>query len=83
MFSIPDVEERLRQTEGRSLSTWAIFPEATSPEDIVLRQVLHEMYLEPFLTTQDQYKAQLKSLARGISARPIKGVPLLLFVGDF
>ena len=39
--STPDVEQRLRQMEGRSLSIWAIDPAVTSPEDIVFRQVLH------------------------------------------
>ena len=29
-------------------------------KDIAYRQILHERYLEPFLTTQGQYKAQLK-----------------------
>ena len=38
VFSTPDVEQRLRQTEGRSLSTWAIGPEATSPEEVTLRK---------------------------------------------
>ena len=45
VFSTPDVDQRLRRTEGRSLSTWSIVPEATSPEDIAFRQVLHERYL--------------------------------------
>ena len=47
VFSTPDVEQRFRQTEGRSLSTWAICPEATSPEDTALRKALNERYLEP------------------------------------
>ena len=82
VFSIPDVEERLRQTECRSHSIWAIFPEATSPEDIAFRQVLHERYLEPFLITQNQYKAHFESLARGISVRPIEGVLIFLFASE-
>ena len=53
------------------------------PEDIVFRQVLHERYLGPFLTTQGQYKAHLDSLARGISVRPSKGGPILLVAGEF
>ena len=61
VFSTPDVEQRLRQTEGRSLATWAIAPEATSPEDIAFRKALHKRYLEPFLTTQGQYLAHLES----------------------
>ena len=82
MFSTPDVEQRLRQTEGHSLSTWVIVPKDTLPEDIAFRKVLNERYLEPFLTTQGQYKAHLESLARGISVRPINGVPILLFAGE-
>ena len=76
------MDQRLRQTESRSLLTWAFGPAATSPEDIVFRQVLQEKYLEPFLTKQDQYKTYLESLARGISVRPIKGVSILLLAGD-
>ena len=34
------------------------------------------------MTTQGQYKAHLESLARGISARPINLVPILLFAGE-
>ena len=82
MFSTPDVEQRLRQTEGRSLSTWAIGPEATSPEDIVFHQDLHERYLEPLLTSHGQYLSHLESLAHGVSVRPINGVPILLFAGE-
>ena len=82
MFSTPDVEQRLRQTEGRSLATWSIAPEALSPEDIAFRKALHERYLEPFLTTQGQYLAHLESLSRGVSVRPIQGVPILLFAGE-
>ena len=82
MFSTPDVEQCLRQTEGRSLATWAIALKATSPEDIPFRKILHERYIEPFLTTQGQYLAHLESLSRGVSARPIQGVPILLFAGE-
>ncbi|CAI5712939.1 unnamed protein product [Hyaloperonospora brassicae] len=82
VFSTPGVEQRLRQTEGRSLSTWATGPEATSPEDIAFRKALNERYLDPAFTTQGQYLAHLESLSRGVSVRPIKGVPILLFVGE-
>ena len=82
MFLTPDGEQRIRQTEGRSLSTWAIGPKATSPEDIAFRKVLNERYLEPFLTTQDQCKSNLESLAHGVPVRPIKGVPILLIAGE-
>ena len=53
------------------------------PEDIAFRKVLNERYLEPFLTAQGQYKSHLESLAHGVSARPIKGVPIVLFAGEF
>ena len=82
MFLTPDGEQRIRQTEGRSLSTWAIGPKATSPEDIAFRKVLNERYLEPFLTTQAQYKSHLESLSHGVSVRLIKGVSILLFAGE-
>ena len=64
------------------LATWAIAQEATSPEAIALRQALHGRYLEPFLTTQGQYLAHLESLYRGVSVRPIQGVPILLFASE-
>ena len=51
-------------------------------EDIALRKALHERYLGPFLTTQGQYLAHLESLSRGVSVRPIQGVPILLFAGE-
>ena len=40
------------------------------------------MYLEPFLTTQGQYKSHLESLAHGVLVGPIKGVPIFLFAGE-
>ena len=67
----PNVKQSLRQTEGRSLLTWAIAPEATLPEDIAFCQVMYERNSEPFLTTQGQCKAHRESIDRGISARPI------------
>ena len=82
MFSTPDVEKHLRQRKGRSLITWVIAAEATTPEDIAFRQDLHKRYLEPFLTTLGQYKTRLKSRARGTSARSSKSVPVLLFAGE-
>ena len=82
MLSILAVEERLRQTEGRSRASWIIALEATSPEDIAFLQDLHERYLEPFLTPQGQYKSHLEILARSVSVRPIKRVPILLFAGE-
>ena len=79
VLSTPDVGDRLHQKEVRSLPTWAIAPESTSPEDIAFRKIFRERYLQPFLTTQGQYKAHLESLDRGISGRPTKGVLILLF----
>ena len=76
------MEQRLRQTEGHILATWAIAPEATSPEDIKFRKALHERYLEPFLTTQGKYLAHLDSLSRGVSVQPIQGVSIFLFAGE-
>ena len=47
-----------------------------------LRKTRNERYLEPYLTTQGQYRTHLESLSRGGSARPIKGVPILLYAGE-
>ena len=75
VFSTSDVEERLRHTEDRSLATWVIVLEATSPEDIAFRLVMHERYLEPFLTTQGQYKSHLESLDHGVRFDRLKACP--------
>ena len=77
VFSTTDVEQRLRQTEGRSLATLVIGPKATSPEEIAFRKVLNERYLEPILTTQGQYKSHLESTAHGVSVRPIRACHLV------
>ena len=82
VFTSPDVKERLRQTKGRSLLTWAIALQATPTEDMSFRQVIHEKYLEPLLTTQGHYKAHLENLARRILVRMIKSVSILLFAGE-
>ena len=54
------VEERLRQTTGQTLATWTIGPVAAFPEEGASGQALRERYLEPYLTTQSQYKASLE-----------------------
>ena len=53
------VEERLRQTTGQTLATWTIGPVAAFPEEGASGQALRERYLEPYLTTQSQYKHAL------------------------
>ena len=45
-------------------------------------QGLHKRYLEAFLTTQGKYKAHLDIIACGIPILQIKGVPILLLVGE-
>ena len=79
VFTPPSVKERLRQTTGQSLATWTIGPVATSPEEVASGQALRERYLEPYLTTQSQYKARLEMQARGAPVPPMKGIPILLF----
>ena len=82
VFTPPSVEERIRQTNGQTLATWVIGRAATSPEEVATCQTLRERYLEPFLTTQGQYKARLEMQARGAPVPPIKGIPILLFAGE-
>ena len=82
VFTPLSLEERLRQTTGQTLATWTIGPGTTSPEEVASGQALRERYLEPYLTTQSQYKARLEMQARGAPVPPIKGVPILLFAGE-
>uniref|UniRef100_M4BQ35 Uncharacterized protein n=1 Tax=Hyaloperonospora arabidopsidis (strain Emoy2) TaxID=559515 RepID=M4BQ35_HYAAE len=81
VFTPLSVEERLRQTTGQTLATWTVGPVAASPEEGESGQTLRDRYLEPYLTTQRQYKVRLKMQARGAPVPPIKGVPILLFAG--
>ena len=45
-------------------------------------QALLERYLEPYLTTQSQYKERLEMQARSAPVPPIKDVPILSFAGE-
>uniref|UniRef100_M4BK35 Uncharacterized protein n=1 Tax=Hyaloperonospora arabidopsidis (strain Emoy2) TaxID=559515 RepID=M4BK35_HYAAE len=82
VFTPLSVEERLRETTGQTLATWTIGPGATSPERVASGEPLRERYLEPYLTTQSQYKARLEMKARGARVRPIEGIPIRLFAGE-
>ena len=50
-FTPLGVEERIRQTTGCYLDTWASGADPTSPYEVASRQVLRERYLQPYLTT--------------------------------
>uniref|UniRef100_A0AAV1UN73 Uncharacterized protein n=1 Tax=Peronospora matthiolae TaxID=2874970 RepID=A0AAV1UN73_9STRA len=82
VFTLPSVEERLRQAAGQTLATWVIGHGPKTPEEVVSCQALHERYLEPHLTTQSQHKARLDMQARDAPVPPIKGIPLLLLAGE-
>ena len=82
LFTPLGLEERISQTTGHSLATWAIGAEPSSSDEVASRQVLRERYLEPFVTTQSQYKLRLDAQARGAPVPPIKGIPILLFAGE-
>ena len=82
VFTPLSVEERLRQTTGQTLATWTISPVAASPEEVASCQALLERYLEPYLTTQSQYKERLEMQARSAPVPPIKDVPILSFAGE-
>ena len=57
-------------------------PEATSLEGIAFRQALYDIFPEPYLTTQSQHKAHIEIISGGITVRQIKGVPILILVGE-
>ena len=75
VFTPLSVEECLRQTTGQTLATWTIGPVAASLEEGASGQALRERYLEPYLTTQSQYKARLEIQARSALVTPIKAYP--------
>ena len=81
LFTPLGLEERIRQTTGHSMETWAIGAEPSSSDEVASRQVLRDRYLETFLTTQSQYKLRLDTQARGALVPPIKGIHILLFAG--
>uniref|UniRef100_A0AAV1UQU0 Uncharacterized protein n=1 Tax=Peronospora matthiolae TaxID=2874970 RepID=A0AAV1UQU0_9STRA len=78
----PSVAERLRQAADQSLATWIIGRMPKSPEEVASGQALRKRYLEPHLTTQDQYKTRLDMQAHGTPVPPIKGIPILLSAGE-
>uniref|UniRef100_A0AAV1VAL6 Uncharacterized protein n=1 Tax=Peronospora matthiolae TaxID=2874970 RepID=A0AAV1VAL6_9STRA len=82
VFTLPCVEERLRQAAGRTLVTWIIGHRPKAPKEVVSCQALRERYLEPHLTTQSQYKTCLDMQARDAPVPPIKCIPILLFAGE-
>ena len=51
VFTPPSVEERICQTSGRTLATWVISADPTSPGEVATRQAPREKYLQPNLTT--------------------------------
>ena len=53
------VEERLQQTVGQPLSSWIIALEAPTPEDVEVRRLLRERYMEPYVMTLSRYKARI------------------------
>ena len=75
VFIPPSMEERLRQTTGQTLATWTIGPVAVSSEEGASGQALRERYLEPYLTTQSQYKARLELQARGAPVHRLRAYP--------
>uniref|UniRef100_A0AAV1UD46 Uncharacterized protein n=1 Tax=Peronospora matthiolae TaxID=2874970 RepID=A0AAV1UD46_9STRA len=82
VFTLPSVEERLRQAAGQTLATYVIGHGLKTPKEVVSCQALLERYLEPHLTTYSQYKTRLDIQARGAPVPPIKGTPILLFAGE-
>ena len=82
MFTPLSLEERLRQTTGQSLSWWTIGPAANTPEEVEADRVLRERYLVPYVMTLSQYKARLLDQEHGVPVPPIRGIPVLLDVGE-
>ena len=76
------LEEHLRQTTGQSLASWTIGPAAKTPEEIEAGNVLRERYLVPYVMTTSQYKARILDQGHGVPVPPIRGIPVLLDVGE-
>ena len=52
-FTSISVEERLRQTVGQPLASWIVAPAAATPEEVEGRRVLRDIYLVPYVITQN------------------------------
>ena len=76
------VEERLRQTTGKSLATWLVGPWATELKEIAKQKALEERYLMPVVTTHSEYKSRLAMQARGASVPSMSWVPIILSSGE-
>ena len=82
VFTPLSLEELLRQTTGQSLASWNIGPAANTPEEVEAGRVLRERYLVPYVMTPSQFKAMLLKQAHGVPVSLIRGVPVLLDVGE-
>ena len=82
VFTHLSLEERLLQTTGKSLASWAIGPAANTHEEVEAGRVLHERYLAPYVMTQIQYKVRLLDQRHGVPVPPIRGTPVPLYVGE-
>uniref|UniRef100_M4C4B7 Uncharacterized protein n=1 Tax=Hyaloperonospora arabidopsidis (strain Emoy2) TaxID=559515 RepID=M4C4B7_HYAAE len=76
------LEEHLRQTTGQSLASWTIGPAAKTPEEVEAGRVLRERYLVPYVMTPSQYKAKRLDQGHGVPVLLIRGIPVLLDVGE-
>ena len=59
IFTSLNVDERIKQTSRYYMMSWTIDPESRTANEIEEREERRERYLEPFVTTQIQYKDML------------------------
>ena len=64
------------------MAPWAIDPAADTPEEVEAGNIFRERYLVPYVMTPRQYKARLLDQEHGVPVPPIRGIPVLLDVGE-
>ena len=82
VFTPLSVEERLLQIVGQPLASWIIASAAATFEEVKACRILRKRYLVPCVMTPSQSKAMLLKQAHGVPVSLIRGVPVLLDVGE-
>ena len=82
VFTPLSVEERLLQIVGQPLASWIIASAAATFEEVKACRILRKRYLVPYVMTPSQSKAMLLKQAHGVPVSLIRGVPVLLDVGE-
>ena len=77
-FKEPSVEEKLKEYAGRSFRTCIIGPKVRTRKEKEERKALRERYLNPVVTTPEEYRDRLSDQARGASVAPFRIIPIVL-----